>query len=256
MTEVGFPRELLTADETVLLELKPSSVPFVVAPLLSFSALIVGALLWFGVLAFRDLGSALAVCGLPLIIFAVLMLLSAYIGHLTWRKTYYAITDKRVVQKSGLMGLRVFDAPLTAIQNVSLIQPWLYKLFDTGVLLFATSGTGGGAAMTRASISRMWSSSTWLAGNIVFAGVRDPVATRKRAQEVVDAAVAQAKERDYRKMAETFREVGSTPMATERTPPVTVTFPSPRRPAKFCEYCGTPLTPSQTFCSKCGGRAN
>ena len=60
-------------------------------------------------------------------------------------------------------------------------------------------------------------------------------------------------------MAETFREVGSMPMATkpvEKTRPVTESFAPLRRPAMFCEYGGNRRAPKQTFCSKCGGRAN
>lgn len=259
-TSRGFPRELLTSDEQILLELKPSAVPFVTAPLLTLSTLLVVGLVAFAVLAYANVNAAVAACGLPLVVLAAVLGLSSLLGYLTWRNTFYAVTDKRVLQKSGLVGMNAFDAPLTSIQNVSLIQPWFSKLFGIGTLVFATSGTGGGTAMTRAQVSRTFASATWLAGNIVFAGVRDPVATRKNVQEIVERATARLKEKDYRKMAETFKDVGTTPMATVAVPaaaqpPVTIIAP-PRRSARFCEFCGTRIEGTPTFCPKCGGRVN
>ena len=258
----GFPRELLTSDETVLLEIKPSPVPFVIAPALAMSALIVVFLIGFASLAVVSVPLAIRTCGLPLVVFAMILVLTSFLGYLTWRNTYFAVTDKRVLQKSGLVGMNAFDAPLTSIQNVTLMQPFFFKLFGIGTIVFATSGTGGGAAVQRAQIARGMANAMWLAGNIVFAGVKDPVAMRKRVQELVEQAVARQKERDYRKMAETFRDVGTSPMATVSIPqgavpaPPMATVAPPRKAAKFCEFCGARIDGAPTFCAKCGGRVN
>src|SRR5256885_1435403 len=146
----GFPRELLTSDETILLELKPSAVPFVIAPALAMSTIIVVFLLGFASLAVVSIPLAIRSCGLPLVVFAILLVITSYIGYLTWLNTFYAVTDKRVLQKSGLIGMNAFDAPLASIQNVTLMQPFFFKLFGVGTIVFSTSGTGGGAAMQRA----------------------------------------------------------------------------------------------------------
>jgi len=258
----GFPRELLTSDETVLLEIKPSPVPFVIAPALAMPALIVVFLIGFASLAVVSVPLAIRTCGLPLVVFAMILVLTSFLGYLTWRNTYFAVTDKRVLQKSGLVGMNAFDAPLSSIQNVTLMQPFFFKLFGIGTIVFATSGTGGGAAVQRAQIARGMANAMWLAGNIVFAGVKDPVAMRKRVQELVEQAVARQKERDYRKMAETFRDVGTSPMATVTIPQGAVTAPPmatvapPRKAAKFCEFCGARIDGAPTFCAKCGGRVN
>ena len=258
----GFPRELLTSDETILLEIKPSPVPFVIAPALAMSAILIVFLIGFASLAIVSMPLAIRTCGLPLVVFAIILVLTSFLGYLTWMNTYFAVTDKRVLQKSGLIGMNAFDAPLSSIQNVTLMQPFFFKLFGIGTIVFATSGTGGGAAIQRAQIARGMANAMWLAGNIVFAGVKDPVAMRKRVQELVEQAVARQKERDYRKMAETFRDVGTSPMATVTIPqgavaaPPMATVAPPRKAAKFCEFCGARIDGAPTFCAKCGGRVN
>ena len=260
----GFPRELLTSDETVMLELKPSAIPFVIAPVLALSTFLLVMLIGFAALATESLAVAVRTCGLPLVFFAIIVVVTAYLGYLTWLKTYFAVTDKRVLQKSGFFGTSAFDAPLASIQNVTLLQPFLYKLFGIGTIVFATSGTGGGAAMQRAQVSRYLSNAMWLAGNIVFTGIKAPVATRKRVQELVEQAVARRKDREYRKMAETFKEVGATAMPVASTIPAgaAISGPTiasvapPRKAAKFCEFCGARMEGTPTFCAKCGGRVN
>lgn len=256
----GFPRELLSSDETILLELKPSAVPFVIAPILALSTLISVFLIGFVILSAASPAAAVRTCGLPLVILSFILVLGGYLGYLTWWNTFYAVTDKRILQKSGLIGINAYDAPLTAIQNVTLTQSAVAKLFGLGTLVFATSGTGGGAAVQRAQVTRGIASAMWLAGNIVFAGVRDPVAARKRVQDIVERAVSQQKDREYRRMAETFQEVGATPIATipphRPARPLQVGAAIHRRPAKFCEFCGSRIEGAPTFCSKCGGRVN
>jgi len=147
--EQGFPRELLAADETILLELKPSAVPFVIAPALAMSTVLGTFLLAFALLAVESVPLAIRTCGLPLVVLALVLVLTSITGYLTWRNTFFAVTDKRVLQKSGLIGMNAFDAPLTSIQNVTLLQPFFFKLFGIGTIVFATSGTGGGAAIPR-----------------------------------------------------------------------------------------------------------
>src|SRR5437773_6822001 len=146
----GFPRELLTSAESILLEIKPSPVPMLNPTALAMSAILIVFLIGFASLAIVSVPLAIRTCGLPLVVFAMILVLTSFLGYLTWRNTYFAVTDKRVLQKSGLVGMNAFDAPLSSIQNVTLMQPFFFKLFGIGTIVFATSGTGGGAAVQRA----------------------------------------------------------------------------------------------------------
>src|SRR5256885_16816963 len=101
----GFPRELLTSDETILLELKPSAVPFVIAPALAMSTIIVVFLLGFASLAAVTIPLAIRSCGLPLAVSAILLGITSYIGSLTWLNTFYAVPDNWGLQHSGLLGI-------------------------------------------------------------------------------------------------------------------------------------------------------
>lgn len=251
-----FPREVLTAGEEVLLEVKPSFAPFLLAPIGALSALLaIGGLfaLWG---ALRGFGTAFAaLCGVFLIFLLPIIGLGAILGFYRWKASYYAVTNRRVVVRTGLIGSTITDAPHNAIQNVTMVQNAFQKLFGYGTVVLATSGVGGGSPVSRPSVVRLWSETTMVGGNIVLFGVRDPVGFRRRCVELMEQATERSKERDYRKMADAFAEKGQTPMPVR--PPVVVAVPPvTRRPAKFCEYCGARIEGVPAYCAKCGGRVN
>ena len=108
--------------------------------MLAVSTFLVLFLFLFGTLGTVDLGAAVQVCGVPLVLLAIVITILGYIGYLTWMNTFYAVTDKRVLQKSGLIGTNAFDAPLTSIQNVTMLQSFFYKLFGIGMVAGAYVG--------------------------------------------------------------------------------------------------------------------
>lgn len=252
----GFPREVLSAGEQVLLEVKPSFTPFLLAPIGSLSFLLAmgGVLVLWG--AARGLAASFAIiCGGLLVFLLPVLGLGAVVGYFRWKATYYALTDRRAIVRTGIIGSTLTDAPHHAIQNVTMVQNAFQKMFGYGTVILATSGVGGAATMPRPSAARLWSSTTLVGGDVVFYGVRDPVGLRRRCQELMEQATERAKERDYRKMADAFAERGQAPMPPR--PPVVVTVPAPpRKPAKFCEFCGAGVEGTPTYCAKCGGRVN
>ncbi len=250
----GFPREVIAAGEQILLEVKPSFAPFLLAPIASISVLLVTGAVFLGYSTLRGIGEASAyLCGLSLVFLLPLIGFGAVVGYLRWRATYYAITDRRAIVKTGIIGSTITDAPHHAIQNVTMIQHAFQKLFGYGTVVLATSGVGGGATAPRASAMRLWSNTTVVAGDLVFMGLRDPVGLRRRCQEIMDQSAERLKEREYRKMADAFAERGQAPMPS-RPPVIVAVPPATRKPAKFCELCGSRLEGAPTYCAKCGGR--
>lgn len=50
-----------------------------------------------------------------------------------------AVTDKRIIGKEGIISTYVLDAPLNKIQNVSVVQPFLGKIFNYGTVRIYTA---------------------------------------------------------------------------------------------------------------------
>lgn len=50
-----------------------------------------------------------------------------------------AVTNKRVIGKEGIISTYVLDAPLNKIQNVSVVQPFLGKIFNYGTVRIYTA---------------------------------------------------------------------------------------------------------------------
>ena len=58
-----------------------------------------------------------------------------------WWGLVYVLTDRRVMRRSGVLRVTVFDAPLRNIQHTSVFQPLRERLFSLGSIGFATTGS-------------------------------------------------------------------------------------------------------------------
>ncbi len=58
-----------------------------------------------------------------------------------WWGLVYVLTDRRVMRRSGVLRVTVFDAPLRNIQHTSVFQPLRERLFALGSIGFATTGS-------------------------------------------------------------------------------------------------------------------
>ncbi len=252
--EAGFPREFLSIGERILVELKPRKAPFLLSPVSTLSILffLLPFLLIFS--GTRNPVLFLTVLGYLMIPLAVIIGTLVPVSYFRWKATFYAVTDRRIMSVTGLIGRSFVDMHHDKVQNVTLNQNAFQKWLGYGTLVFASAGTGAGAAMPRPSAARVYSGMLVGMGNVVFVGVPQPVAVRKRAQDIIELSQEQSKAKDYRKMAETFKDVGESPMRTVKAKPVvTVTE---RKTARFCEYCGAPVEGVPRFCEQCGNRIN
>ncbi|MCI4373436.1 MAG: PH domain-containing protein [Thermoplasmata archaeon] len=115
-----FPRSLLTGDERILFETRPSLVS------LYWGRLTV-LIIWFLLFTGATIGDGSFSGPLLLAVAAFLVLdapalLLIIVCVLLWRRTTYALTDRRVMRLSGLRRTNFVDAPYDQIQNLSLVS--------------------------------------------------------------------------------------------------------------------------------------
>jgi len=63
--------------------------------------------------------------------------------YLYWRNTVFALTDRRIISQYGFLSRHFNDTGLDKVQNISLSQPLLERLFGFGDIAIITSGETG-----------------------------------------------------------------------------------------------------------------
>ena len=66
-------------------------------------------------------------------------LIKAVIATVRYRSAELAITNKRIIGKTGVVNSGSLDAPLNKIQNASVSQPFFGKIFNYGVVRIDTA---------------------------------------------------------------------------------------------------------------------
>lgn len=83
--------------------------------------------------------SLAALALIPLVLGAIPLITT----YLYWRRTVFALTDRRIISQYGFMRLYFSDTGLDKVQNISLNQPFVERLFGFGDISIATSGEMG-----------------------------------------------------------------------------------------------------------------
>ncbi len=109
----SFPRELLFASEKVIFETRPLISGFLAVPLI---VSILWDLLWVG----TTFATPSLVYNPALYFFVLLPWIWVLVRWRNWRGTTYALTDRRVVRRSGKEGTKLQDAPTEFIGKVDL----------------------------------------------------------------------------------------------------------------------------------------
>ncbi len=135
----ALPAGLLADDEIVILMLRPSllfvglsslaslTVIAVVTLTLALLAIRITWLPWSEVAAYA-MGAAVATARLLW-------------QCLEWWGLVYVLTDRRVVRRTGVLQVSIFEAPLRNIQHTSIFQPFRERVFGLGSIGFATAGS-------------------------------------------------------------------------------------------------------------------
>src|SRR5438445_5822362 len=105
-----------------------------------------------------------------LVIFVLFPALGLMLGLLRWQAMSYAITDKRALMSVGIISRDSVDCAHDKIQQATLRQGILDRLFGFGNIVFQTAGVTVSPRKRRAFIS---------AGGVYWRGVKDHVNTRR-----------------------------------------------------------------------------
>ncbi len=182
------PRKLLSSDENVVWESRPSALKFMVSA--SFAMLIGLAALVLYALEFLvdgpeipyiteqlegEYGEYLGYLLLVVFVIAFVYFLDKW---LRWGSTVYAVTDERIITQKGILSKDYDDVELPMIASVDVHQPFSKRMLGYGTIRFSMSG----------SVGRK--------DDVVWEWVPDPLGVRRRVQEVMDIRVKPKKDRD------------------------------------------------------------
>lgn len=173
------PRKMLSNDEHVILETRPSAWLYMkgaaLALILAVIALVGFAWKWipdapeipyFSEALDGEYGQHIE---WALLGFFVLMMLVFAVRWLKWSATVYAATDERIITQRGIINKTYEDVSVTMITSVDLAQSIGKRALGYGTIVFSTQGQAGAKHK-----------------GLVWEAVPDPFTVRRRIQEVMD----------------------------------------------------------------------
>lgn len=176
------PRKMLSSDERVIFETRPSAWLYMKAASLALFIALISLIvfLWKWIPDAPTLpyvGSSLDSSNGTLVqmafgvLFFVLFVFFLY-RYLKWGSTVYAATDERVITQRGILNKTYEDIPVTMITNIDLAQSLGKRALGYGTMVFSTQGLSGARK-----------------ADIVWEAVPDPFTVRRKIQEVMDIRV-------------------------------------------------------------------
>jgi uncharacterized membrane protein YdbT with pleckstrin-like domain len=176
-------REILVPGENIIMESRPLIWPHLIEPVLM---LIVGVVLTWLIaylkpkyLQFEFLESAkwidVAISWIGPTI-TIIGFLSLLIRWLRWRYTIYALTNKRILRRTGVFGRSYLDCSLGKVQNVEVKMPVISRIFKFGTVRIATARTKG--------------------EDIKWMDVKDPIAMQRQINEALEKYLRDDMRRD------------------------------------------------------------
>lgn len=196
------------------------------------------SLIWWFVFGFLMLFLSALANSVFQVIFFVIGIVLFIIAILKWWTTEYAITNKRVYSKTGILLRRIHDAPLEKITDVALFQPFLGRLLNYGTIGINTAGTIG--------------------YEIRFSSISDPVGVRGKIQSAVEESKRMLRIRERieelelkyltGEITQEQFEVAKRRLEGELLPSTTITL------KKHCPQCGRLVQPDSKYCPYCGAK--
>jgi uncharacterized membrane protein YdbT with pleckstrin-like domain len=133
---MAFPDDVMTADEKVVLHLRPHwkvmIMPTIVL-LLAVAAVVTSlAMGWDKVVVY-------IVAGISLVAVAIW----SFWPWLAWRTTHYVFTNERIIFQFGVFSRDRRDIPLMRVNDHSMSQSFLERILGCGVLIIESAGERG-----------------------------------------------------------------------------------------------------------------
>jgi hypothetical protein len=153
MKEAETIEYFLQPDEKIIWQGKPKLTPFVISAIpatlfgLFFSS--IPAIIFYG-LVFKipsggPMGSIrlfMILFSIPFLIIGILILLSPLYNFLSYRFIEYAVTNKKIIAKGGLIGRDIKTLYYHQISDVEVRVGILGRIFAVGDIIFLTTGGG------------------------------------------------------------------------------------------------------------------
>ncbi|WP_131745627.1 PH domain-containing protein [Frankia sp. Cppng1_Ct_nod] len=137
---MGFPENILTSDEEVVLHLHPHWIRLA-GPASAFIVLL--GLTLFGVLAVPAGSFQHAAQWLIIVVASVVVFFASLRPWLRWITTSYVVTTERVVIRVGILSRDGRDIPLQRLNDVSFHHSFWERLLGSGTLTIESAGERG-----------------------------------------------------------------------------------------------------------------
>ncbi|MFN8025293.1 MAG: PH domain-containing protein [Acidimicrobiia bacterium] len=135
---MGYPTDMLQENETLALDLRPHWWYFSRNILTGIPLFIVLVL----VLANLD-GSARKYIGLIIGVVTVAWVVWLVLKYFQWRMTYFVVTSRRVIYRTGVLSKRGVEIPLERINNINFHQRMIDRIIGAGDLDIESAGRDG-----------------------------------------------------------------------------------------------------------------
>lgn len=141
---MGFPPELLSDDEEVVVDMHPHW--WTMVPISALLAVvIIGGL----AVVLADIDGALGLALNVIVALAVLATLVVFgLRYATWTTTEFVVTTERVISRSGVFAKNGIEIPLDRINTVFFNQTAFERVAGSGDLGIESAGEGGRQTFT------------------------------------------------------------------------------------------------------------
>ena len=132
-----YVRRVLQPGETVVYATKLHWIIYWPAILLLIICIILAGAAWY----MADNSNVSLALGIAAVIFALLALSSAFRAFIHWATTELAVTDRRVIYKTGLIARHTIEMNRRQVESVDVDQSILGRVIGFGTII--VRGTGG-----------------------------------------------------------------------------------------------------------------